>query len=263
MNHHQRVNLALWNEWTGVHERSSFYDLAGFRAGRCSLHATEREEVGAVEGKTLLHLQCHFELDTLSWARRGARVTGVDFSDRAIALAQSLSRELDIEGTFICSDVERLLELLTGTFEVVFTSWGVLAWLPDLGAWANVVAHFVKPTGTFYMIEQHPLLNVLDDDLQLAHSYFHDGDPMECEVQGSYADRTAVVQQRVSYQWTHSLSDVISALIGAGLRLEFLHEFPYLPYARFKNMMQGEDGWWRLPDHAPQLPLSFSLKARK
>ncbi len=263
MNHYQHVNLKLWNEWTDVHERSSFYDLAGFRAGRCSLHPVERDELGPVEGKALLHLQCHFGLDTLSWARRGARVTGVDFSNRAIALAQSLSRELDLGATFICSELDRLPELLTATFDVVFTSWGILAWLPELGPWAKVVAHFVKPKGIFYMVEQHPLLNVFNDELQPAHSYFHTRHPMQCEVHGSYADPTAVVEQPFSYQWTHSVSDVIGALLGAGLHLEFLHEFPYLPYPRFKTMVQVEDRWWRLPDDAFQLPLSFSLKASK
>src|SRR5512147_3253183 len=135
-------NQQLWNEWTGLHEQSPFYNVVGFKAGASTLRPIERQELTDVAGKTLLHLQCHFGLDTLSWARAGALATGVDLSDESIALARALSSELGIPATFVCSDILELPQALAGQFDIVFTSYGVLNWLHDLKSWAAVVAHF-------------------------------------------------------------------------------------------------------------------------
>ena len=172
-----KANLGLWNEWTAIHETSEFYDLEGFRAGRSSLHSIERDELGEVAGKRLLHLQCHFGLDTLSWARLGATVTGVDFSGRAIALARSLSAELALPATFVQSTVDELQSNLTGAFDVVFTSYGAIEWLADLQRWAQTIAHFLAPDGAFSMVELHPLARTLDDldthpELRVVGPYF-------------------------------------------------------------------------------------------
>ncbi|MCG2767215.1 MAG: class I SAM-dependent methyltransferase, partial [Anaerolineae bacterium] len=163
MTNYLETNRELWNGWAKLHIESAYYDVEGFKAGGESLHPLEIEEVGDVSGKTLLHLQCHFGQNTLSWARRGARVTGVDFSDDAIALACSLSRELDIEAEFIRSDIYDLPEVLDRQFDIVFTSYGVLCWLPDLTRWAEIVARYLSPGGTFYIAEFHPLLTMFDD----------------------------------------------------------------------------------------------------
>ncbi len=267
MNKYLKTNLALWNEWTPINSKSKSYDVQGFKSGRCTLHSTELEELGDVSGKSLLHLQCHFGMDTMSWARLGAKVTGVDFSEKAIKLAKSLSQELNIKAKFICSDIYSLPKVLTGKFDIVFTSIGVLCWLPDIQKWANVISHFLKPGGIFYIIESHPICNVFENEsyttaLKFNHTYFYSPQPTKYEPDGSYADRTAKVVNP-SYEWTHSLSDIINAIIQAGLKIEFVHEFPYAHYDIFPFLEQAEDKKWRLPKNKELIPLMFSLRAIK
>ena len=268
MDNYQQVNREHWDELVAFHAESEFYRLAEFKAGQSSLRPIEVQELGDVTGKALLHLQCHFGMDTLSWARRGARVTGVDFSERAVGTARSLSQELGIEASFCCSDVYDLPRVLSGPFDIVFTSYGVLCWLPDLKRWAQVIARMLKPGGVFYIVEEHPLSNIFEDDtatggFKIAYSYFHSPEPFKWEDDGTYADRTAKVEHRTTYEWTHSLSDIVNALIAAGLRIEFVHEFPYSCIRKLACMEEGEDGWWRFRDRSVNLPLLFSLKAVK
>ena len=265
---HFRTDLDHWNQVAPIHERSLLYDVEGFKAGKLSLTPLELEELGEVAGKSLLHLQCHFGLDTLSWARLGARVTGVDFSDKAITLARSLAEELGIGADFVLSDVYDLPNVLDETFDVAFTSYGVLSWLPDLEKWAQVSAHFLKPGGIFYIAELHTYAAVFYDgedagDLQVSYPYFHTAEPTKNEADGgTYAVRDAGVTTP-TYSWSHSLSDVVNALISAGLRIEFLHEFPYCMERLLPLMEQGQDGWWRLKEKAGSVPLTFSIKATK
>ncbi len=162
------ANLKLWNHWTEVHEKSAFYDVEGFKAGTTSLWPLELEELGPFvrEGTTLLHLQCHFGLDTLSWARLGAEVVGLDLSDEAIALARRLADEVGLSGRaeFLCADLYDADAHLGGRlFDVVFVSWGAIEWLPDLERWAGIVARHLKPGGTFYLAEIHPFGYALDE----------------------------------------------------------------------------------------------------
>jgi SAM-dependent methyltransferase len=267
MDDYMKTNLDLWNEWTPIHEKSKSYDLEGFKSGKCTLHSTELEEVGDVSGKSLLHLQCHFGMDTLSWARLGAKVAGVDFSDKAIKLAKSLSKELKISANFICSNLYDLPKVLGQKFDIVFTSIGVLCWFPDIQGWANVISHFLKPKGIFYIIEGHPFINIFENEsytkeLKMCHSYFYSPEPTRYEPDGSYADRTAKVINP-SYEWTHSLGDIINALISAGLRIEFVHEFPYANYDIFPFLEQDKNKKWRLKGNKEFIPLMFSLKATK
>ena len=264
-----KANREHWNEVTPIHEKSGFYDVQGFRAGKSSLTPIELEEIGDMEGKSLLHLQCDFGLDTLSWARLGAQVTGVDFSDKAIALAISLGDELDIEARFILSNVYDLAESLAEKFDIVFTSYGVLTWLPDLERWAQVIAHFLKPGGTFYMVELRPFATVFSDeegvaDLKVNHPYFHSSKPAKYEPDGTgtYADRSATVTT-TTFELSHSLGDVLNSLISAGLRIELLHEFPYCIEQLLPLMERGKDGWWRLSERSDSIPLMFSIKAIK
>jgi SAM-dependent methyltransferase len=262
MDKYLEQNKDLWNELTPIHARSEFYDVEGFKKGKCTLHSIELEEMGDVTGKSLLHLQCHFGLDTLSWGRRGAKATGVDFSEEAIKTAQKLSSETDIKAKFIRADIYRLPEVLKGKFDIVFTSAGVLAWLPDLKRWAEIIAHFLKPKGVFYIREFHPFKMVFDDssgvtDLKVRWSYFHRPQPMKWKM-GDYADSSA---SGTSYEWTHSMSDIINALVQVGLKIEFLHEFPVCGYKALPFMRQDKDGWWRL--EGDKIPLTFSLKATK
>jgi SAM-dependent methyltransferase len=257
-------NRELWDEITPIHMRSPLYDLANFKAGRSSLKSIELSEVGDVRGKSLLHLQCHFGMDSLSWARLGASVTAVDFSNRAISVARSLSEEGGVPATFICCDVYDLPDNLEGQFDVVYTSYGVLCWLHDLTKWAAVISHFLKPGGTFYIIEGHPVSTMFDSrsakELRVTQSYFHSLEPTRWEPDGDYADGDAKVEHP-SYEWTHSLSDIINAMIGAGLKIEFVHEFPYSFYPWAAFLKSDGRGWWRL--EGDRVPLMFSLKATK
>ncbi len=266
------ANRLLWDELTAVHERSAFYDVEGFLAGRSSLTWPELDELGpAVAGKRLLHLQCHFGLDTLSWARLGATVTGVDFSGRAIALARRLAAECGLPATFVESDLYELPARLEGSFDIVFTSWGALCWLPDLTRWARLVADYLAPGGLFYIAEFHPFLFALADDseepLVGADSYFRRAEAHAYEIDGggSYADPDAHVAAPVEYQWDHPLGEIVTSLIDAGLTIECLHEFPRLEEHQSLDwpcLGKRPDGWVglrRLPD---EFPLSFSLRAR-
>ena len=259
-----QVNRTNWNERTPIHAASESYDVEGFKAGRITLHDVERGEMGDVSGKTILHLQCHFGLDTMSWARLGAKATGVDFSDAAIELARSLNRELDLDVRFIRSNVYDLPDVLDEQFDIVFTSVGVLCWLPDLDKWAAVVSYHLKPGGMFYIIDGHPLMNVFEEseagDLRLEYGYFHEehrwkgGEP-------SYAG-SEIIESPV-YEWHHSLGEIVTALIGAGLRIEYLHEFPFSSYRAFPMMKKDDDGLWRFPEHNDSLPQLFSIRATK
>jgi SAM-dependent methyltransferase len=265
MDEYRRANRALWNEWTQIHARGNTYGLEDFKAGKNKLHPLEINEVGPVAGKSLLHLQCHFGLDTLTWARLGAQVTGVDFSDEAINLARSISAECAIPGRFICCDLYDLPNHLDDTFDIVFTSYGVLTWLPDLAAWAQLVARYLKPEGLFYIAEFHPTSYIFDEtasELRITYPYFNP-EVEAYPVQGSYADHEAVVHQPVEYGWTHTLGEVITSLIQAGLSLEFVHEFPFNIYKGFAFLEQADDGYWYLPGKAQTIPFLYSIRAVK
>jgi SAM-dependent methyltransferase len=260
-----KSNQAMWNVWTRVHVKSKFYDVEGFKAGRSNLDKVELE-LGDVRGKSLLHLQCHFGMTTLSWARLGAHVTGADFSDEAIREARALAQSVELEANFVCSNIYDLPNALSGPFDIVFTSHGVLGWLPDLNAWAQVIAHFLKPDGTFYIVEAHPTAYIFDeenpDDLRVRYPYFHTDAPGSSAVHGSYADRTADIHG-VEYFWFFSMSDIINALMRAELSILELRKYDYNSWQMYPFMIKDAEGWWRLPDRFPKLPLMFSLKAIK
>ena len=266
-------NLKTWEAWTRIHVGSAFYDVASFRDGSRPnrLRDYELDEVGPVTGKSLLHLQCHFGLDTLSWARLGAHVTGADFSPAAIDAARALAAELGIDARFVVSDLYDLPSNLDEQFDIVYTSRGVLGWLPNIRRWADVVAHFVKPGGIFYITEIHPVAQVFDDEiavgaageLHLRYPYWEHSEPLTFEVEGSYADRAAPTAGLVEHSWDHSLGEIVSALIDSGLRIELLHEFDFVDW-ELPWLTKGDDGRWRLPaGTAGQLPLFFSLRASK
>ena len=266
-----RANRDLWNAWTEIHVGSAFYNVESFRNGQDAiwLDDYEREEVGPVAGKTLLHVQCHFGLDTLSWARLGAIVTGADFSDAGIEAARALAAELAIPATFVLSNLYDLPATLDGQFDIVYTSKGVLGWLPDIVGWAQVVAHFVKPGGFFYLTEIHPVAQAFETEgvtpgeLRLAYPYWSHREPLTFEVHGSYADPSAPTEGLVEHGWDHSLGEIVTALIDAGLRIEFLHEFDFVDWP-IDYLVRNDDGRWRLPaGTAGQLPLFFSLKASR
>jgi SAM-dependent methyltransferase len=261
------VNRKRWDELTGIHARSAHYDVEGFKAGGTRLFGYEIGELGDVSGKSMLHLMCHFGLDTLSWARLGARAIGVDVSQEAVDLGNSLARELRLDATFVRSDVYELPDRLKGEFDIVYTSRGVLGWLPDLGRWAEIIVHFLKPGGLFYLTEVHPFAQIFDDgpgveELRPAYPYFHRKEPIPIIVKGTYADRDSEVENVLEFGWVHHLGEVLTALGSAGLRLEFLHEFPFTHWD--KSFLERQpDGTYRYPPKRGELPLTFSLAATK
>jgi ubiquinone/menaquinone biosynthesis C-methylase UbiE len=267
-----RANRDWWDEVVGVNQGTALYDVDAFRRGAESLTAIERDELGPLvgEGTRLLHLQCHFGMDTLSWARRGATVTGVDFSEKAVAAARRLADEVGLSrrATFVQSDVFELPRVLDETFDVVFSSWGVLIWLDDLERWADVVARFVRPGGAFYLAEFHPVAFLIDDgdragELRLIYPYFQGREPSRWDEQGSYADPGATMKATVTYEWQHGFAEILTPLLQRGLRLDYLHEFPHTRGLELPYLESGGDGWQRLAGGRDDLPLSFSLKMTK
>ncbi len=257
-----KSNKENWNSRVSIHKDSEFYDVAGFKNGKNSLNDIELNEIGDVNGKSLLHLQCHFGLDTMSWSRLGANVTGVDFSDEAIRVAQAINDELNLGTRFICSNVYDLSDHLTEQFDIVFTSYGVIGWLPDLDKWAEIINNHLKPGGVFYMAEFHPVVWMFDDDFKgFAYSYFN-RQVIEIDQQSTYADKEADFNQK-EYSWNHPLSEVIQALLGKGLQIELLNEYDFSPYNCFQNMIEKEEGHFYIKGFEHNLPMVYSIRARK
>jgi len=256
------TNKKAWNDKTLFHLKSEFYDVEGFKNGKSSLKFIELGELGDVKNKSMLHLQCHFGQDSLSWARMGAKVTGVDFSDEAIKAAKSLNDELNLDAKFICSNIYDIEEHLDEKFDIVFTSYGTIGWLPDLKEWGRLISHYLKPGGTFYIVDFHTVLWMFDDDFKnFKYSYFNLGE-IEEEVEGTYANINAPLKQK-QYGWNHPLSEIINSLIENGLQIEFLHEFPFSVYDVFSNSAKGKDGWWRIKEMEDIIPMMFSIRAKK
>ena len=256
------ANKDHWDKLTTAHVNSKFYDLEGFKRGKSGLTKLELEEVGEVKKKTLLHLQCHFGLGTLSWAREGAIATGIDLSEKSIALAKRLSKEVGLKADFVSSDIYSLPKVLDKKFDIVFTSFGVLPWLPDIKRWAEVITNFLKPAGMFYIVEDHPLMGIFNHDFEISYSYFKK-DPSVEESEGSYADRNAKIKT-TTYQWNHTLSDILNSLLEQKLKIEFLHEFPFSAWEPYPGLMKRDnEGWYKFKNEAIQIPLLFSIKAFK
>ena len=262
-------NRVLWNTWADLHVGSDFYDVEGFLADPDSrpLDSIERELIGDVAGARLLHLQCHFGLDTLRFARMGAYATGVDFSENAIHAARDLSERSGIPATFVHADVTDLpLAVEQGSFDVVFTSYGTITWLPDLSPWASGIASRLKPGGRFHIIDMHPTLWVFDEELaeppiRVRYSYF-DCEAVRFERTGSYAVPDADIVS-VEHSWQHTFEDIVGSLRAQGLVIESLREYPKIAWQHMPFMVQDAEGFWVLPAGMPEIPLLFSVTARK
>jgi SAM-dependent methyltransferase len=262
-----QVNKARWDELAGIHADSAHYDLEGFFKGDIRTRDYERTDVGDVTGKTLLHLMCHIGLDTLSWARLGAKVTGADFSEKAMDMARKIAAEAGIDATFVCASNDDLPDVLDEKFDIVYTSRGVINWLPDIDAWARVVAHFVTPGGFFYITEGHPVSQIFDDQnmepgLRLRYPYFHRPNPDALVLEGTYADPQAEVKHQLEFGWSHSLGEIITSLATAGLHIDFVREDPVGEWPK-PFLVPTEDGNWRYPQDQGELPLWFTIKASK
>ena len=263
------ANRALWQHWTGLHLPSAFYDVEGFIADPASrpFDRIVREVLGDVAGRRALHLQCHFGLDTLRLALAGAEATGVDFSPKAIAAARELSSRAGIPATFVEAEVTALPDdVPRAGFDLVFTSYGVISWLPDLAPWAETIAGLLAPGGTFKMVEAHPFLWVFeeesaDPELRVQYSYF-DTAPLEWEEHGSYA-APGPQYTGTSHSWQHTMEEIVGVLLRAGLAVEDLREYPLIAWQHMPHMVEIDPGLWGLPPDSLEVPLMFSIVARK
>jgi len=262
------LNRRRWDELAAIHPGTAFYGVDRFKAGEDALLPIELAEMEDVAGKSLLHLQCHIGLDTLNWARKGARVTGLDYSSEAIRQARKLAADTGLAADFVEANVYDARKVINGTFDIVYVTWGAINWLPDLQRWAEIVAGFLKPGGYLYLLEGHPGALMLEqktkeEPIASTYPYFHDGDPLIFHNDKSYTGEGAATQNTAAAEWIHSVSQIVTAILGAGLTLEFLREHDRLAWQLFPAMIRGNDGMWRLPLGAPTIPLALSIKARR
>ena len=265
----RRLNRANWDERVAIHMApESDYETHLLRQGNYTLHAIEENEIGAVADLRLLHLQCHFGVDSLALAQKGAKVTGLDFSGAAVAAARQLAAEIGSDAIFVQSDIYDARAAVEGAFDRVFTSWGTIAWLPDIHAWGKVVASLLAPGGEFYFADMHPMAMVLDDEAAGIEGmpgwflpYFH-ADAVVLDDARDYANPAARLVNSRTHQFIHPVANVVQSLLDAGLRLTMLHEHDTLAWKAFQCMVETDGRLFRLPGKA-WLPLSYSLKAIK
>ncbi|MNK86778.1 Ubiquinone biosynthesis O-methyltransferase [compost metagenome] len=256
------INRESWNNRTDAHLESEFYDLDGFKNGNTSLNDIELDLLGDIKGKSILHLQCHFGQDSISLSRLGAKVTGVDLSNKAIESAKQLAKERNSDTTFICSDIYDLPNHLDKEFDIVFTSYGTVGWLPDLDKWAKVVSRFLKPNGKFVFVEFHPVVWMFDDNFEnIAYRYFNSGAIVETES-GTYADKSADITQDY-VMWNHGFSEVLNSLITNGLEINSLDEYDYSPYNCFSKTVEIAPNKFRIEHLGDKIPMVYSVLATK
>ena len=277
------ANRANWDERVPVHLDA--YDADGFVADPALITSVAREDLALMAphlpapddaaqplaGLDLLHLQCHVGTDTLSFARLGANVTGLDFSPASLAAARDLTERAGLQATFVQSDVAHASAALDGaTFDVVTTSIGVLTWLSDLRPWAAAIAAALRPGGVFFLRDGHPALysiayqgpEAAEGTLTVVHPYFPTGAPLRYDDGTDYTDPDARLDASTTYEWPHPLSEVVQVLLDAGLVLTSLNEYTVIPWRALPAMVETESGY-ALPQGRERLPLTFSLTARK
>lgn len=255
-------NIDHWNKRVNLHMASRMYNLPAFLVGKTSLNPTELEELGIVTGKSLCHLQCHFGQDTISWAREGAEVTGLDFSDKAIEAGNKLSIQTGISAKFVCANVLDAAKAIDSNFDIVFTSYGTIGWIPELETWAKQIYQLLKQNGVFYMIDFHPVMWMYNNDLtEIEYSYFNVQKIEETES-GSYADKDADITS-TSVGWNHPISEIVSALINSGLKFEFIHEFGFSWYDIFADLEPRIEGGFKHKKYGEKMPMMYSIKCSK
>ena len=261
-NKYFEVNKATWNDKVKVHSKSEMYDLDAFKNGKSSLMLYELEALNDVKGKSLLHLQCHFGQDTLSWSRLGAACVGVDISDEGIKLANQINDELELDAKFVCCNVLDTSKYVEDSFDIVYTSYGVIGWLPDLKPWGRMIAERLKKGGVFYMVEFHPIVwmfDYLDGDSVMKYGYMQDEVIYE-EYEGTYANQESKMVSK-EYGWNHGIGEIVSALTEAGLHIDYLREYDECPYDVLPNLEKTKSGMYVTKDKL--YPLIFEIKATK
>lgn len=257
-----KQNKETWNIKTDFHIASKFYDMDSFMKGKNSLNEIELKLLGDVTGKTILHLQCHFGQDSISLARMGAKVTGIDLSDNAIGKATEISRQLNADATFICCNIYDLPAHLDKTFDMVFTSYGTIGWLPDLDKWAAIVSKYLKPGGKFVFAEFHPVVWMYDNDFEKVTYKYSKAEPIVETVTGTYADKTAQVSTQ-TITWNHGIGEVVNGLIQNGIEINELNEYDYSPYDCFNKVEEFAPGKFRIKEFENLIPMVYSILATK
>lgn len=261
------ANQANWDERVAIHAASAFYDVEGWLRDRPGLRQWELEVLGDVAGLDVVHLQCHFGLDTLALADAGASVTGLDFSGAAVAQARSLAdrAELVSRATFVEADVVDAAEVLgPGRFDLVYVSLGALSWLPSVERWAEQVAALLRPGGRLYLHDGHPLAWSLSwEDLRVETSYFEEQKPFVDDSAKTYTDGDTTITSTRVYEWNHSVGEIVTAVLGHGMGIDSLAEHDWTVYGRYPWLIKTDDGRWRPPPGAVRVPLSLTLTATK
>lgn len=256
------INRESWNRRTEAHLQSAFYDVEGFVKGKSSLCPIELGLLGDIAGKKILHLQCHFGQDTISLARLGAICTGVDLSDKAIASANDLAVKTNTAVRFICCNIYDLSQHIDETFDIVFTSYGVIGWLPDMQQWGALISRYLKRGGQLIFAEFHPVVWMFDDHFEkIGYSYFNTAPIIETES-GTYADRQAPITGEY-VTWNHSLGDVLTALLSNGLELKEFQEYDYSPHNCFLHTKETTPGRYVIDKLGNKIPMVYALRAEK
>jgi len=256
------INKQAWNNRTAFHVKSDFYDVASFLKGKTSLKEIELQLLGDVKGKSILHLQCHFGQDSISLARMGAHCTGVDFSDKAIEKAEQLAIQANVSAEFVCCDIYDLPNHLEKKFDIVFTSYGTIGWLPNMDKWAEIVAHFLKPQGKFIFVEFHPVVWMFDDKFEKISYHYLKSEAIEEIESGTYADKKAPISLK-SVTWNHGISEVVNSLIKHNIEIRTLNEYDYSPYNCFENMIEYKPDRFRIKHLEKNMPMVYAIVATK
>jgi SAM-dependent methyltransferase len=257
-----KINRKAWNDKTVVHLQSEFYDQKAFLAGKNSLKNPELQVLGDVNGKRILHLQCHFGQDTLSLVRMGAKVTGLDFSEVAIENAIRINEELGLDARFVCSDVCDLPKELYNQFDIVFTSYGTIGWFPDLEPWAETIKNALVPGGKFIMVDFHPFVWTFDNDMKYIQYDYFNSEPIEEEIEGSYADRNAPIKTK-TISWNHGIGEILNTLIQSGISIQEFTEMDFSPFDCFSNLKKIEDDKFVFSHIEPAIPMIYRIVGEK
>lgn len=258
---YKAINKASWNAKTELHFNSSFYDVDGFLKGNSSLNDIELKLLGDIKGKTVLHLQCHFGQDSISLERLGARVTGVDLSDKAILKAEQLAKKAGVATEFICCDVYELPKYLDRKFDIVFTSYGTIGWLPDLDRWAQLIANFLKPGGQFVFVEFHPVVWMFDDDFKEVKYDYLNKEAIVETLSGTYAEKDADISGEY-VTWNHGIGEVINSLVVHGIQIASFDEYDYSPYDCFAHTEEFEQGKFRIKHLKNRIPMVYAISGK-
>ncbi|MGQ0630051.1 MAG: class I SAM-dependent methyltransferase [Sporichthyaceae bacterium] len=271
MDEFRAANLANWEARVPIHLAPGGYDLDRFEADPAAISdvvAYDRERLGDLTGLRAVHLQCHIGTDTVSLARLGASVTGVDFSPSALAAAAELATRAGVRLELVECELYRAPQALAGRqFDLVYTGVGALNWLPDITGWARVVAALLAPGGRLFLREGHPMLMALEEEgpdgvLEVRYPYFHTADPLRWEEEHSYVNVEQKVAHPVTYDWAHGLGEVVTAVLAAGLRVEALLEHDECEWQALPSLVPTSGGRWALPERRERLPLMYTLIAR-